>query len=324
MGHLLVVGGGIAGASVAYWAAQAGWQVTVVDAGRATASHVPSALLNPVRGQSGKVPPRASEGLALTWALVQGLTAQGHDIPHGQTGVLRPVPDAAVQSRFQRHLGDLPHEWWTPEQARELRPGWHAALYLPQGGWLDGAALCRGLLAASGAALVAAEVQQVSREGAQLVGGRALFADRVVWCGGSLGAGQRTQGQGAASQSHRAGTLLTLAGSPGPRPLSFGAYLAPAAQGGVLGATFERPAAEWQPPQFPLSSLDWLLDKGQRLRPLAGLDVTGRWSGTRLSGLRAGPVAPSEWELSGLGSKGYLLGPLLARELMGRLSAEPV
>lgn len=317
-GHLLVVGGGIAGASAAYWAAQAGWQVTVVDAGQAAASHVPSALLNPVRGQSGKVPPRADEGLALTWALIRRLTAQGHTIPHSQTGVLRPVPDAAVQARFQRNLGDLPHEWWTPQQGGLT--GWQAALYLPQGGWLDGAALCQALLSASGAARVQAQVQRASGQEARLADGRTLTADALLWCGGSAGA--RGGQLNAPRQSHRAGTLLTLAESPGPRPLSFGAYLAPAAQGGVLGATFERPAAEWRAPQLPLSSLAWLLDKGRRLHPLSGLEVTGSWSGTRLSGLRAGPVGGGEWELSGLGSKGYLLGPLLARELVGRLCAE--
>ncbi|MDO4264042.1 MAG: FAD-dependent oxidoreductase [Deinococcus sp.] len=324
MKDLLVVGGGIAGAAAAYWAAQSGWRVTVVDSGQATASSVPSALLNPVRGQSGKVPPRAAEGLALTWALIERLSAQGHHIPHGRTGVLRPVPDAGVQARFQRNLGDLPHEWWTPQQASGLAPGWHVALYVPQGGWLDGPALCRALLAASGAQLITAEVKEVTGAGGRLTDGRILSADALLWCGGSFGAGRRPAHTPAHPpiQSHRAGSLLTLAGSTGPRPLSFGAYLAPAAQGSVLGATFERPAAAWSPVTLPLASLDWLLDRGQRLRSLAGLEVTGSWSGTRLSGLRAGPVGPAEWELSGLGSKGYLLGPLLARELVGRLSTK--
>ena len=316
---LLVVGGGIAGASAAYWAVQSGWRVTVVDAGQAKASEVPAALLNPVRGQSGRVPPRAAEGLAVTWALIRQLTEQGYAVPHGRTGVLRPVPDAATQARFQRNLADLPHEWWLPERAGHLASGWHAALHLPEGGWLDGAALCRALLAASGAQEVTGKVVAAAEGRARLADGRELRADALLWCGGSFGAERRLSVDASQIQSHRAGTLLTLAQAPGGQPLSFGAYLAPAAQGGVLGATFERPAAAWSPPKFPLSSLAWLLDKGQRLRPLAGLDVTGSWSGTRLSGLRAGRVGASEWELSGLGSKGYLLGPLLARELVSGL-----
>lgn len=314
--ELAVVGAGIAGASVAYWAARAGWRVTVVQCGQA-ASEVPSALLNPVRGQSGKVPPRAAEGLALTWELVEHLTRAGYVIPHGRLGVIRPVPDAATQAKFERHLTNLPHEWRSSEQMQGLVTGWHAALYLPQGGWLDGAALCGALLSAAEADTVGGQVVQVAEKRLTLRSGTVLTADAVIWCGGSLGAGLRGESV-AGTQSHRAGTLLTLAQSPAV-PLSFGGYLAPAAVGGVLGATFERPADVWEPPILPLTSLTWLLDKGRRLHPLGGLVVTGQWSGTRLSGLRAGQAQDGVWELTGLGSKGYLLGPLLARELVGEL-----
>ncbi|WP_261663970.1 FAD-binding oxidoreductase [Deinococcus sp. Marseille-Q6407] len=331
--ELLVVGAGIAGAAVAYWAAQAGWQVTVVDAGPGTAaSEVPSALLNPVRGQSGKVPARAAEGLALTWALIEQMETQGQLVPHGRTGVLRPVPDEATQQRFQRNLSGLEHSWWAPQEVPDLAPGWQAALFLPQGGWVDGAALCRALLNVSGARRVTGRVVAAEGSWVQLADGTRLAADALVWCGGSFGSDMRPEGQQPA-QGHRAGTLLRLAQSPGPRPLSFGGYLAPAAVGGILGATFERPTAHWSAVQLPLSSLDWLLERGGRLRSLAGLEVSGQWSGTRLSGLRAGPAdlgtaAPEQgragqWELTGLGSKGYLLGPLLARELVARITGEP-
>ena len=77
----VVIGAGIAGASVAYFLGKAGVQVTVIDAAQHTASHVPSALINPVRGQSGQVDGGALEGMHLTWALIAALTAQGYDIP---------------------------------------------------------------------------------------------------------------------------------------------------------------------------------------------------------------------------------------------------
>lgn len=324
--RLLVVGSGIAGAAVAYWAAQAGWAVTVVSLGgeaRQAASDVPSALLNPVRGQSGKVPPRAAEGLALTWELVERLTAEGWAVPHGRVGVVRPVPDVATQTKFERNLAELPHEWWPPEQVAGLAAGWFAALYLPQGGWLDGAALCQALLTAAEVQQLGGAVVQATAQHLTLADGTVLAADAVCWCGGSVGA--RLHAAAAAGfrdspvQSHRAGTLLTLAESPAPLPLSFGGYLAPAATGGVLGATFERPAAEWSLPTLPFASLDWLLHKGHRLSHLQDVHVTGQWSGTRLSGLRAGRGADGVWELTGLGSKGYLLGPLLARDLVATL-----
>ncbi|MFD1730183.1 FAD-dependent oxidoreductase [Deinococcus malanensis] len=136
--HVGIIGGGIAGASVAYALARADLRVTVVDAGMHTASHVPSALINPVRGQSGGVDTRAPEGMALTWALVRDVVAQGYDVPHAQSGVVRPLPDDRTRARFERHLpGQLPHEWLAHGQRPEaLTDGWAHALQLPgAAGW---------------------------------------------------------------------------------------------------------------------------------------------------------------------------------------------
>ncbi|KEF35541.1 oxidoreductase [Deinococcus sp. RL] len=313
--RVLVVGGGVAGAAVAYFAARGGARVTIVDAGEHAASHVPSALLNPVRGQSGGVDERALEGLALTWALVRELEGAGWRVPHGQAGVLRPVPDERTRARFVRHLPPaLPHRWLTPEAFPvPLAPGWPQALWLPEGGWLDGAALCTALLGASGAEVMRGRAVAWDAHSVTLEGGTVLRGDAVVWCGGAVGAGWAGE-----AGTHRAGTLLTLERPATPLPVSFGAYLAPGAGGtGVLGATFEAPTPTWHPPTLPAPSLRWLLDRGGALTDLRGVRVTGRWSGTRLSGLVAGRQASGVWRLSGLGSKGFLLGPLLARHVAG-------
>ncbi|MDB5044081.1 MAG: oxidoreductase, partial [Deinococcus sp.] len=105
-------------------------------------------------------------------------------------------------------------------------------------------------------------------------------------------------------------------------PVSFGAYLSPAQVGGVLGATFEHPSHVWNAGPLPLGSLAWLLNKGEALADLGGVQVTGRWSGSRLSGLRVGRTPQGWWQLTGLGSKGFLLGPLRARELAEQIRAE--
>lgn len=128
---------------------------------------------------------------------------------------------------------------------------------------------------------------------------------------------QRRGWLGGEAATHRAGTLLTLDRPVTRVPVSFGAYLAPAGVGGVLGATFEAPASTWQAPTLPLRSLGWLLGKAEALTDTGGARVTGRWSGTRLSGLVAGRTPDGVWRLSGLGSKGFLLGPLLARHVSG-------
>ncbi len=316
--NVVVVGAGIAGASAAYFLARGGAAVTVVDAGAHTASHVPSALINPVRGQSGGVDARALAGMAFTWALVRDLNSQGRPVPHGQAGVLRPVPDERARARFERNLPpDLAHRWLKPEESPEpLAPGWAHVLSLPQGGWVDGQAFTGALLHASGARVVQGRAVAWTAHEVQLLGADPLHADAVVVCGGSVGA--HWAGEAA---THRMGTLLTLDRAVTRQPVSFGAYLAPAQTGGVLGATFEAPSPQWQPETFPLPSLGWLLGKGLALSDLRGAQVIGRWTGSRLSGLKAGPQPDGTWRLGGLGSKGFLLGPLLAHGLAGGLLA---
>lgn len=316
-----VIGGGIAGSAMAYWLGRAGCAVTLVDARQHTASTVPAALLNPVRGQSGRVDGRALDGLTCTWDLLDALAVAGHRIPQGRDGVYRPVPDARTAEKFQRNLPpNLPWQWRDAAQVPGLAGGWHRALFLPSGGWVDGAAFCTALQVASGARVMAGravawtarEVRVERPERPDIL----VSARAVVHCGGATGAPPAGR-----PGAHRAGFMLRLDRAAAPVPLSFGAYLAPAAVGGVLGGTFETPTEQWQPPTLPLASLDWLLRRGAALATLTGLRVTGRWSGTRLSGLQVGTATDGVWHLSGLGSKGFLLGPLLARELATQVTS---
>ncbi|UQN07901.1 FAD-binding oxidoreductase [Deinococcus sp. QL22] len=322
MTDVLVIGAGVAGASVAYFLASAGARVTVLDAGFSTASTVPAALLNPVRGQSGAVDAGAVEGMALTWALVQALTDAGYDVPYGKTGVLRPVPDVRTRARFEKRLpADLAHNWLTPgDSPVPLSPGWDAVLHLPAGGWLDGAAFTRALLAASAARVVRGRARKWNATSMDLDVGTRLEGGAVVWCGGSIGASWIGANWAGHPATHRAGTMLLLSRSVCALPISFGAYLSPAASGGVLGATFEQPSPIWNAGPLPLGSLDWLLKKGEALADLSGVQVTGRWSASRLSGLQVGQTPQGWWQLTGLGSKGFLLGPLWARELAGQVA----
>ncbi len=324
----LVIGGGIAGASAAYFLSRLGVQVMVIDAGVHAASSVPSALINPVRGQSGGVDARALAGMATTWALLRELEAAGHVVPHGQTGVLRPVPDDQARARFERNLPpELPHRWLTrAEVPTPLLPNWNHALWLPEAGWVDGAAFTRALLEASGATVVRGRAQEmngrwvvVDGEGKNLTSALPILHTphptfQIIHCGGSIGSSWRHE-----TRTHRRGSLLTLDRAATNVPLSFGAYLAPSATGGVLGATYETPAQRWSPPTLPLASLDWLLNKGEALANLGGVRVTGRWTGSRLSEQRTERDRTGMWHLSGLGSKGFLLGPLLARDLAKRV-----
>lgn len=312
--QLLVAGAGIAGASLAYQAAQRGWRVTVVDPQNGEgASQVPAALLNPVRGQGGRVAPRALAGLARSWALIAEVQA-AYAVAHGRSGVLRPVPDQAHYEAWRAHLPAELSRWLRPQEAG-LGPQWYRALEVSQGGWVDGGGLVRALLQASGSTLLKGRVQGWGARQVTLCGGQSIRADAVVNCTGAAGA---VRGEGV----HRAGSLLLIQGAP-ERPISYGAYLSPAAAGGVLGATFEAPQrseADARALGVPAASMRWLLEKGEALGNWS--EVTGYWSGVRLSGIPlAQPDAAGVYHLRGLGSKGFLLGPLLASELLETLTA---
>jgi glycine/D-amino acid oxidase-like deaminating enzyme len=358
---MLVIGGGIAGSSVAYFASSAGWAVTVLDAeagpsGRA--SDVPSALLDPVRGNSGQIDARTLTGLRLSWSLIRHLSERGYPVPHEQDGVLRPLTTDVARARFERHLpADLPHHWLptddTPGHDRPshdrlnqngptrnwpnpswpsrswLAPGWPHLLYLPEGGWVSGPALVAALLAESGAVVRRVRVQTWDGGSATLPGGEVLKADAVVWCGGSVGA---AWGGAAALDTqtftHRGGSLLLLEHSPAPVPVVAGVYLAPCptpggGRGGVLGATFEAPTTHAYASGPPLKSLHWLLSRAAALTAELSPTVTGLWTGSRLAGEYTGRQPGGWWALAGLGSKGFLLGPLLARQLVSRLDTNP-
>ena len=337
---LLVIGGGIAGASVCFFAARRGWAVTLIDAGQGRASDVPTALLNPVRGQSGHTDARALAGLYLSWALIRELEGQGHRVPHGQTGVLRPLASDAARAKFEANLPPgLPRQWLTPAASPfHLAPGWPHLLLLPLGGWVAAGTLVAALVTASGAALKPARASAWDAHSATLESGEVLHADAVVWCGGSVGAswGGATWGRGTGFDpgafSHRAGSLLLLERAAAPLSVSAGVYLAPAALegaamyggglGGVLGATFEAPSSQYALTGPPIRSLHWLLERAATLSADLSPAVTGLWTGSRLSGERTGPQADGWWALAGLGSKGFLLGPLLARGLVEQLSGQ--
>ena len=318
MSDLLILGGGIAGSSLAYLAARAGHNITLVDAAQHASSSVPSALINPVRGQGGQSVPRGLEGMNFTWALVDDLEQRGFPVAHARAGVLRPVPDEKTFDKWQDRIpAELPHRWLETEALTDqnLKAHWHRVLEVSGGGWLDGAAFTRALKEASGASVVRGVVTEWAATSATLEDGSTLTADRVVWCGGSWGATKA-----GLTAPHRRGSVLLLEQPLSQIPVSFGIYSAPSSRGGVLGATYETPTEEWTPAGLPLKSLEWLLGKAahtfERLTP----EFRGLWTGSRLGGeLLCGPRADGSFILSGLGSKGFLLGPLLARDLLKQM-----
>ncbi|GGJ30556.1 NAD(P)/FAD-dependent oxidoreductase [Deinococcus roseus] len=307
MKPLIVVGGGIAGSSLAYFAARAGIQTILIDAGKHTASDVPSALINPVRGQNGHVVEGGLEGAQFTFALLDELQKQGFEVPHSRAGVYRPVPDEKTFLKWVKNLPEgYPHEWLdrAPLQTN-LQDHWHKVLFLPVGGWVDGKAFCTALQEASKAQILRQTAVSIRPDGVVLQD-QTFLQGTVVFCGGSHGATLA-----GFAGTHRRGSLLLLNDTLSPLPVSFGIYATPSRKGGVLGSTFETPSTECRPYGLPLSSLSWLMEKARLTFKTLQPDLSGVWTGVRYSGA----TLPEDLlTLTALGSKGFLLGPKLARD----------
>ncbi len=358
---LFVIGAGIAGCCVAYFARQAGFRVTIVDAGVHRASAVPTALINPVRGKQGYFVKGGDVAARATFALIDALIAQGHAIVHGK-GVWRPVPDAATYDKWCSTLpATYPHRWHLPAPAElALQGDWHAALYLPEAGWVDTASFLSALQSASAAAMVHGEVASIdmperwiddaainiSNMAAnaanpssknqlvqiQLRDGRQLSAQQLVWCGGAYGAHcllQESAGKLAKAARFQPGQIIKLAQAIAPQPVSYGLFAAPwLANGQVtpLGNSIG-PSTEYASDNFASaiasSSASTALHKlRERVIDLfshadaATLAATSSWQGVRLAQVTLPVTLPN---LTGLGSKGYLLAPMLAKALVDQM-----
>jgi glycine/D-amino acid oxidase-like deaminating enzyme len=303
--HVLIVGAGIAGASAAYFAHRAGARVTLVASASGTASHVPSALVNPVRGTAGKVVRGGFEAARFTFHLIEELIERGHRIGYGR-GVWRPVPDAETRERWQQQLpADEAFEWRAVDASLGLSGNWHSALYLPEAGWVETASLLDALLAESTAKRITNEVVAFdeSHSGVSCLDGSVIMADRLLWCGGAMGAAVA----GGGAHTFRPGSVLQLAHPLSAAALSYGIYAAPCGAAGVVGSTSEPRSAQYQ----DAPDNQWAIDRLSRR--IAGMwhqvpPVTGTFRGVRFERQGAARIAT----LDGFGSRGYLLAPLAA------------
>lgn len=315
---LIVVGGGVAGWSLAYFAARDGADVLLLDAGLPAASRVPLALVNPVRGQGGRSSAVDRAGAAFTWELVAALRAAGHPVQAAPDPVLRPLPDAGTAERWAALPPEAGDFVPLPARVRESEHPWHSAYAVRDSGWVQGGSLLAALAAASGARVRRARAVALDAGGVTLAGGERLSARRVAHCAGAAGSALRGGGV------HRGGSVwvypegaLRL-----PGPLSYAVYAASAPGRDVLGSTFSPPSEHPDPHAPDPASWAWLRERAERLLGPGTPDGGVRWDGVRLSGLRAGGgglrahrAPDGVYELTGLGSKGFLLGPLLARSL---------
>lgn len=193
---MIVVGGGVAGLTLAHELSRRGAHVTLVErtAAPAGASAVPAALLNPYRGRTARARPTDLAGLEAFWRLARTLEEEGLDPGARATGVLRVAPSprqAALWREVAAAAGDGTR-WLAPDEVPDGVHAPHGALLAPRGGWVAPERLLAALASAS-ASRGAELLRGVEATGVAAAPGGAvvttsagpLHARRVVLCPGA-------------------------------------------------------------------------------------------------------------------------------------------
>jgi tRNA 5-methylaminomethyl-2-thiouridine biosynthesis bifunctional protein len=171
-----VIGGGIAGCSIAYAFGKRGWDVTLFErdtiASQGSGNHV--AVLQPGLSLHPSPPSMlASLGFACTRRILEERHTADHAIPHGWGGAFYPACPVSVRARLQRlassHQAFVSTRWL--EASETTKVGWSMAgegLWMEQGGWVSPASFCRALLQLDSIkVLEQTEVSAMSHDGEQ-------------------------------------------------------------------------------------------------------------------------------------------------------------
>ncbi|PAP77065.1 NAD(P)/FAD-dependent oxidoreductase [Rubrivirga marina] len=334
---VVVVGAGLAGACTALVLSRDRHVVVVeADEPASGASGAAAGLANPFMGRAAKPAWRHEEALD---ALAE-LAAEAGDGLVRQTGVLRPASSDRQAEQFRERADAHADLTWLPPAASSER--WplvraeHGTLAVRRGASVDIPAFVEAALAtaeARGAEVVRARLRGWSSEGSRTIAITDQCEIRTSHLLLTVGDGARRLAPLAGLPLHRVkGQTVRLGrpeGLPADHPAVAGAgYAVPTEAGVVVGSTFEHDFDALAPDP----ALDaGLVAKGAALLPaLDGAPVLDRRAGVRVtvpstvSPRRlplAGPLRghPGVWVVTGLGAKGLLTAPLLARRLPAAL-----
>jgi len=329
----VIAGAGLAGACAAL-ALSRTHPVVVLDAGRAGAgaSGAAAGLVNPFMGRKAKPAWRHREALNALHATLDEADASDLFLP---TGVLRPASSDRQLDAFQASAQDNELAWVSPDEIAERWPhvqAPHGALWIPEGGSVDLTAMIRACLqAAETRGAIVYEHRALTgwrSEDQQIVAitdKKEVRASRLLL---AVGDGAQHLPALSALPLHRVkGQTIELArpdALPSDAPaISGGTYVVPRPGSVLVGATFEHTFVDLQPDAAASSRL---AERAQGLMPSLDRDVLATRVGVRLTVPASasprrlpilGPLLhqPNVWVFSGLGAKGLLTAPLLARSL---------
>ena len=331
--RLAVLGGGVAGSSLALAAAEAGAHVHLLDAGdgMGAASGVPAALVNPYRGRSGRANPDDRRGARATWRRAAALHAAGFDPGAHPTAVVR-VADQARQARAWQEREGAVAFGPEPEPSTGRWRAPHGGMLVPSGGWIDPPrwlSALRSAAAASGAswrpqtpvrALEPTTAGAWRLLGPDLEGDTQGPFDLIALCLGASAPGALPHLPVTALP----GAVALLPGHAPARPLAGAVYAAPV--GSPLRYGLD-PRRAWLAVGGGNPAV--ADDDGERLRSALERSLPGEaaplqatWRGLRARGPDPQPqvvgLLPGVWWFGAFGGRGFLRAALEAERLVAR------
>ncbi len=148
----VVIGAGIAGASIARQLARRGVRVTVLERSHPACggSGNPVGVVRPEPGGASN-PITELTAAGVTW-LMRWLGRHGQQVPHDWCGVLRIARDERKREKMEQQAGASDRDWLQavdPNEAARLCGNvlLESGFYLPQAGWVEPPALVAAMLA---------------------------------------------------------------------------------------------------------------------------------------------------------------------------------
>lgn len=337
---VVIVGGGLAGASAAFVLSRHGWAVQLLEAETpgAGASGAAAGSVNPFMGRRARPTWRMDAALeALRWITE---AAEAHDL-FRPMGVLRPAQSEKQAGHFREVTANHPARtrWLAADAVSERFPAVRApegALWIEDGGAADVPALIGALLQAARAHGAAIETNarvtgwseqsdDVTVEFTDGAASETVTGQHLLLCMGqdfkSLPGLQTLDLQAVKGQTLRLRRPDALEGALLPC-LSGSGYVVPHGADMLLaGSTYEHDFTDLEP---TAEGQRYILENvRQMLPPLHEAEVLSAQAGARVSPSGShlpavGPLPESDgrvWVFTALGSRGLLTGPLLAREM---------
>lgn len=334
---ILVLGGGIAGLTVALEAARRDLSVIILDAPRpGAASRAAAGMLAP--SLEGLPPTLLGTAIAARDFYPSFLAAlhdrSGIEVPLDRGGILQLASES--DAGLLRQRAPATAEWLDAAALADREPafaGHHGALLHPLDGAVDNVvlmdALERAVAASDSIKRVAAEVLSIDADQPSALTptrGR-FFATRLVLCSGAWAGSLPGLPRRIPVRPVR-GQLLRLSQSP-IRHVTYGAggYLVPRGDTVLVGATSEEAGFE---NETSLSGLAALRSIASRAIPaLANAFVVDHWAGLRPMSLDSHPIlgadpdSPALVYACGYSRNGILFAPWAAAQLADVLIGDP-